>query len=275
MTKLDGKVAVITGSGRGIGRALALKLAAEGARVVVNDIDEGPAAETVAAIRDMGGVAAICAGGITDPAFPERFIRCALTSFDGLDIIVNNAGFPWANPIEAVTDEQFATMLDVHIVAPFRILRAAGPHLQALADAEAAAGREVFRKVVNISSLAGVSGAVGLAGYGSGKAAIVGLTKTLAKEWGPRKVNVNCVAFGYIRTRLSTPVSAPTTIDVAGATVPVGIPEGVVAIMESQMIPLGRGGTPEDAAGGVYLFCIPESDYITGQVLIVGGGLTL
>jgi len=271
--KLAGKVALITGAGRGAGQALALKLASEGASVVVNDIDQSAVDETIAAIASRGGRALGCTGDVTDPTFPDRFVQCALSEFGGLDIIVNNAGYPWANPIEAVTDAQFQTMLDVHVTAPFRLLRAAGPTIRRFAEAEAAEGREVFRKVVNVSSMAGIGGAAGLIGYASAKAALVGMTKTLAKEWGALKVNVNCVAFGFIRTRLSQPVTGPTTIDVGANTVPVGVPAESVRALESQMIPLGRGGSPEEAAGGVYLFCIPESDYVTGQVVVVGGGL--
>ena len=269
MKKLDGKVAIVSGSGRGIGRAVALKLAAEGASVVVNDLDEVPAAETVKAIVDAGGKAVVCAGSVTDADFGERFVKTALDRFGGLDIIVNNAGYTWDSVIQKMTDEQFQAIMDVHVTAPFRILRAAAEPIRRFAKAEAAAGREVFRKVVNISSVSGLGGNAGQINYAAGKAAVVGMTKTLAKEWGRYKVNVNCVAFGFIRTRMTQPI---TSDDDAGRKV--GVQPALLEHLEQNAIPLGRLGTPEEAADGVYLFCSPESNYISGQVVTVGGGIT-
>src|SRR5690348_13574613 len=196
MRKLEGRVALVSGSGRGIGRAIALKLVREGARVVVNDLDEEPAAAVAAEIEALGGSAAVCAGSVTAPDFGERFVRTALDVFGGLDIIVNNAGYTWDNVIQKMSDEQFQAMLDIHLVAPFRILRAASGWIRDTAKREAAEGRRVTRKVVNITSIAGTDGNPGQAGYSSGKAGVIGLTKTLAKEWGRYNVNVNCVGFG-------------------------------------------------------------------------------
>lgn len=270
MGTLDGKVAIVSGSGRGIGRAVALKLAREGARVVVNDLDEGPARETATAIVAAGGTAALCTGSVTEPTFGERFVQTALDNFGGLDIIVNNAGYTWDSVIQKMTDEQFLAIMDVHVTAPFRILRAAAEPIRRLAKAEASEGREVFRKVVNISSVSGLGGNAGQVNYAAGKAAVVGMTKTLAKEWGRYKVNVNCVAFGFIRTRMTQPLAT----DAAGpGRHAVGVQPALLENLESNMIPLGRLGTAEEAAGGVYLFCIPESDYISGQVITVGGGI--
>jgi 3-oxoacyl-[acyl-carrier protein] reductase len=195
------------------------------------------------------------------------------SNFGGLDIIVNNAGYTWDSTIQKMTDEQFQAMLDVHLVAPFRILRAAAEPIRIMAKKEAEAGREVFRKVVNISSIAGLYGNAGQASYSSAKASLIGLTRTLCKEWGRYKVNVNCVAFGLINTRLTQPIEAQQkTIDVAGRDIKVGVQPQMLDAM-ARMIPLGRGGTPEEAAGAVYLFCSPESNYISGQVIVAGGGL--
>jgi 3-oxoacyl-[acyl-carrier protein] reductase len=275
MSKLNGKVAIISGSGRGIGRALALKLAGEGAAVVVNDLDEGPAAETVAAIEAAGGRAVACVGNVTAEDFGERFVQTAIETFGGLDIIVNNAGYTRDGVIQKQTDEQFQAMLDVHVLAPFRILRAAAEPIRTMAKVEAAEGREVIRKVVNISSMAGTHGNAGQVNYSSAKAALVGMTKTLAKEWGRHKVCVNCVAFGFIETRLTKANDNPETrIEIEGKQIQAGVPGAVLGQLKT-MVPLGRAGTPEEAAGGVYLFCAPESDYISGEVLIVGGGLSL
>lgn len=274
MSKLAGKTAYVTGSGRGIGRAVALKLAAEGARVVVNDLDSDPAEEVVAAIRARGGEAVAVVGSVTAEEFPERFISTGLETFGGIDIIVNNAGYTWDSMIGKMSDEQFDAMMDVHVKAPFRILRAAADPIRKAAKAEAEEGREVFRKVVNISSVAGVSGNIGQANYSSAKSAVVGLTKSLAKEWGRLKVNVNCVAFGYIGTRLTEATEEKKQITVGNNRIDIGLPPKVAQGFAA-MVPLGRAGTPEEAADGVYLFCAPESNYVSGQVLIVGGGLTL
>jgi 3-oxoacyl-[acyl-carrier protein] reductase len=275
MKKLEGKTAIISGSGRGIGRALALKLASDGANIVVNDLDEAPAAEVVAAIKAAGGAAVACAGNVTAEDFGERFVRTALDSFGGLDIIVNNAGYTRDAVIQKQSDEQFQAMLDVHVVAPFRILRAASEHFRVTSKQEAAEGREVIRKVVNISSMAGTHGNAGQVNYSSAKSALVGMTKTLSKEWGRYKVCVNCVAFGFIETRLTKPNDDPATvIEIEGKSIQAGVPAAMLGALKT-MVPLGRAGTPEEAAGGVYLFCVPESDYISGQVIIVGGGVSL
>jgi 3-oxoacyl-[acyl-carrier protein] reductase len=275
MGKLSGKVALITGSGRGIGSALAVKLASDGASVVVSDLDEAPAEETARAIRAAGGNAVTCTGNVTAPDFAERFVKTALDQFGGLDIIVNNAGYTLDSVVQKMTDEQFQAMFDVHVIAPFRILRAAAEPIRLLAKQEASNGKEVFRKVVNVSSMAGTNGNAGQVNYSSAKAALVGMTKTLAKEWGRYKVNVNCVAFGFIDTRLTKSNKDPDSkIVIAGREVQAGVPEAARAALPA-IVPLGRSGTALEAAGGIYLFCIPESDYVSGEVLLVGGGVSL
>lgn len=274
IAKLQGKTALVTGSGRGIGRAIALKLASEGARIVVNDLDLDPAMETVETIRAFGGDAVACAGSVGAPDFAERFIGTAVEHFDGIDIIVNNAGYTWDNVVQKMTDEQWYAMLDVHLTAPFRILRAAQPVIRALVKADGDAGVRTVRKVVNISSVAGLFGNAGQANYATAKAGITGLTRTLAKEWGRLHTTVNCVAYGFIRTRLTEATAdAAQTATIEGREIKVGINPDLMAMME-RSIPLGRGGEPEEAAGAVYLFCIPESDYVSGEVLMCSGGLT-
>ena len=270
--KLEGKIAIVSGSGRGIGREIALKLASDGARVVINDLDAEPALQTVADIVAAGGSATACTGSVTDSGFADRFVRAAIDSYGGLDIIVNNAGYTWDNVVQKMSDEQWDAMLAVHLTAPFRILRAASGFLRDAARSEADAGREVFRKVVNISSTSGVYGNAGQANYAAAKAGINGLTKAMAKEWGRYKVNVNSVAFGLIRTRLTeADASAGASIDIEGRQIKVGVNPQILKNAEA-LIPLGRGGTPEEAAGAVYMFCIPESNYVSGQVLVCGGG---
>jgi len=270
--KLAGKVAIVTGAGRGIGQAIALKLAGEGAHVVVNDLDAPPAQETVAAIHALGGRAVAVPGSVADQEFPERFVRTAVDTFGGLDIIINNAGFTWDNVIQKMTDEQWDAIIDVHLKAPFRILRAASEEIRARAKREAESGTPVYRKVVNISSVSGTNGNPGQANYSSAKAGIIGLTKAMAKEWGRYKVTVNAVAFGVIETRLTAaPAHGGATIDIDGRQIPVGLNPDAFRALE-RLIPLGRPGTVEEAAGAVYLFCIPESNYITGEVVTCGGG---
>ena len=271
---LTGKVALVTGSGRGIGQQIAFKLARAGASVVVNDLDADPAAETVEKIAADGGTATAVVGSVLDAEFPERFVSTAVETYGGLHIVVNNAGFTWDNVIQKMTDEQWDTILDVHLKAPFRILRAAQPVISAAVKAERAAGTVVNRKVVNISSLAGVGGNAGQANYSAAKAGVEGLTRTLSKEWGRLSVNVNAVAFGLISTRLTQAADAGASIDVDGREIRVGVNPQLLQTMEA-MIPLGRAGTAEEAAGAVYLLCTPESDYISGQTLLCAGGFLL
>jgi 3-oxoacyl-[acyl-carrier protein] reductase len=274
MSTLDGKVAVVTGSGRGIGQQIALRLARAGAAVVVNDLDAEPARETVEKIQAEGGRGAAVVGNVLDSDFPDRFVNTAVDEFGGLHIVVNNAGFTWDSVIQKMTDQQWDAIHDVHLKAPFRVLRAAQPIISAAVKAERARGERVSRKVVNISSLAGVGGNAGQANYSAAKAGVEGLTRALSKEWGRLDVTVNAVAFGLISTRLTQPVTEGATIDVAGRDIKVGVNPQLLASMEA-MIPLGRAGTAEEAAGAVYLLCLPESDYISGQTVVCAGGFLL
>jgi len=267
-------VASVARSGRGIGREIARKLASEGAHVVVNALDAEPAHLTVKEIVAEGGQAVACIGSVTEADFGERFVKTALDSFGGIDIIVNNAGYTWDNVIQKMSDDQWEDILAVHLTAPFRILRAAAPFIRDAARREADADTPVYRKVVNISSTSGVYGNAGQANYATAKAGINGLTKAMAKEWGRYKVNVNSVAFGLIMTRLTQPLTAgDASVDIGGRTIAVGVQPDRLKAAEAT-IPLGRGGTPEEAAGAVYMLCIPESNYVSGQTLMCSGGLT-
>jgi 3-oxoacyl-[acyl-carrier protein] reductase len=268
MFSLEKKVALVTGAGRGIGRAIATQLAAAGAVVMMNDLDRGPLDEARASIPK----AAALAGDITDPAFPQELVGATIRELGGLDIIVNNAGYTWDNVIQKTSDEQFQAMLDIHAVAPFRVLRAAAGFIRDSARREAGEGRRVQRKVVNITSISGTDGSPGQAGYGSGKAAVIGLTKTMAKEWGRYNVNVNAVGFGLIETRLIQPLTEDSKIEVKGREIKVGVQQSVLEKVVS-MSPLGRAGTPEEAAGAVLFFCSPLSDFVTGEVLMCSGGM--
>lgn len=274
MSKLEGQVAIVTGAGRGVGRATALKLAKDGARVVVNDLDPKVAEETVSLIQQSGHEALVVAGSVTDLDFPGLLIQGAVDAYGGIDIIVNNAGYIWNGAMHNHSDEQFQAMLDVHLSAPFRILREFSNWLRPQASKEMESdGQARCRKVVNISSVSGTTGGATQIAYSAAKAGVLGLTKTLAKEWGRYNVTVNCVAFGPIDTRLTQSYSdAPPTIDVGGREFKVGLSERQIDGLTATS-PLGRTGTPDDAAGAVYMFCIPESNFVTGEVLTCSGGL--
>jgi 3-oxoacyl-[acyl-carrier protein] reductase len=265
---LDGKAAIVTGSARGIGRATAELLAEQGARVLVNDLD-GDVAEQAAS--EIGGETAVFGGDLTQPGVPDQLVQKAVDEFGGLDIVVNNAGYTWDGVAHKMTDDQFQAMLEIHTVVPFRIIRAAAPHLREPAKKEREEGREVFRKIVNVSSVSGTMGNAGQVNYSAAKAGVVGLTKTLAKEWGQFKVNVNAVAFGFVETRLTASKEEGGKIEIEGKEIELGIPEQMRA-MAAMMIPLGRPASPEEAAGPVFFLCSPWADYVHGQVLNVTGG---
>jgi 3-oxoacyl-[acyl-carrier protein] reductase len=269
MGVLDGKSAIVTGSARGIGRATAELLSAQGAQVLINDLD-GDVAEQAAS--EIAGETAVFAGDLTKPGMPDHLVQKAVDSFGKIDIIVNNAGYTLDAPIHKMSDEHFQAMIDIHTVVPFRVIRAAAPHLREPAKKEREEGKEVFRKIVNVSSTSGTFGNAGQANYSAGKAAVVGLTKTVAKEWGQFKVNVNAVAFGFIDTRLTQAKVDENTMEVDGEKIQLGIPEQMRQ-MASMLIPLGRPATPEEAAGGVFFLCTPWSNYVHGQTLHITGGL--
>ena len=269
---LEGRTALVTGSGRGIGRAIAKRLLAAGANVMLNDMDEAILLEAEA---DLGGSNRIhhVTGDLTQPDTPAAVVQAVLDTFGGIDIIVNNAGYTWDSVIQKTTDEQFQAMLNIHLVTPFRILRAASDHIRSAAKSEAAAYQRVMRKVVNITSIAGTDGNPGQVAYSTAKSGILGLTRTIAKEWGRYNVNVNAVGFGLIQTRLVQPASTDdATVNMHGNQIRVGVPPDALDAL-TKSIPLGRLGTPEEAADAVLFFCSPLSDYVTGEVLICGGGL--
>jgi 3-oxoacyl-[acyl-carrier protein] reductase len=269
---LHDRVALVTGAGRGIGFAVAQKLAACGAAVMINDLDAEPLSKAHAVIESEGGRVAQMSGDITAADFAQKLVDQAVGELGGLDIIVNNAGYTWDNVIQKTTDEQFQAMLDIHVVAPFRVLRAAAGHIRECAKREIAEGRRVTRKVVNITSISGTNGNAGQSGYASGKAAILGLTRTLAKEWGRYNVTVNAVGFGLIDTRLTQALGPDARIQVRGRDIAVGVPQRVHDSLATA-IPLGRSGTPEEAAGPVLFFCSPLSDYVTGETILASGGM--
>jgi 3-oxoacyl-[acyl-carrier protein] reductase len=268
MGVLDDRVAIVTGSARGIGRATAELLSSQGAKVLINDLDADVAQQTA---DEIDGETVVYGGDLTANGAPDELVKTAIDAFGKIDIIVNNAGYTLDAPIHKMSDDWWEKMLAIHVTVPFRVIRAAAPHLREPAKQERERGEEVFRKIVNVSSISGTMGNAGQANYSAGKSAVVGLTKTLAKEWGQFKVNVNAVAFGYIETRLTASKVEDNTMEIGGEKVQLGIPDQLRG-MAAMLIPLGRPGTPEEAAGGVFFLCSPWSNYVHGQVLNVTGG---
>jgi 3-oxoacyl-[acyl-carrier protein] reductase len=268
MGLLDGKAAIITGSARGIGRATAELFLSEGARVLINDID-GEVAEQAAG--EIEGETAVFAGDLTKPGVPEELVENANEFFGQVDIVVNNAGYTWDGVVHKMSDEQFQAMLDIHTIVPFRMIRALAPQWREAAKQEAGGGEEVFRKIVNVTSISGTMGNAGQANYSAAKAGVTGLTKTIAKEWGQFKINVNAVAFGFVETRLTQAKEQGEAIEREGERIEIGVPEQQRA-MASMIIPLGRPAQPQEAAGPVLFLSSQLSNYIHGQVLNVTGG---
>ncbi|MDO8209451.1 SDR family NAD(P)-dependent oxidoreductase [Conexibacter sp. CPCC 206217] len=269
MGVLDGKVAIVTGSARGIGRATAELLSSQGASVLINDLDGDVAQRTAS---EIAGETTVFAGDLTKGDAPDRLVQAAIDAWGRIDIVVNNAGYTLDAPVHKMSDDWWQRMLDIHVTVPFRVVRAAAPHLREPAKAEREQGVEVFRKIVNVSSTSGTMGNAGQANYSAAKSAVVGLTKTLAKEWGQFKVNSNAVAFGFIDTRLTQSKDAANTMVIDGEEVQLGIPDQLRG-MSQMLIPLGRAAKPEEAAGAIFFLCSPWSNYVHGQTLHVTGGL--
>ncbi|KAF9931685.1 Methionine aminopeptidase 1 [Linnemannia zychae] len=265
---LSGQVAIVTGAGQGIGGATALLFGKEGASVVVSDLDDVKGNAIVQQIIQSGGKAIAVSGDVTDSAFPDRLINETIKAFGKINIIVNNAGYCFDGMLHKTTDKQFQMMLDVHNIAPFRILRAAAPHMR-LKDNEP-------RSIVNISSTSGLHGNIGQANYATAKAGIVGFTKTIAKEWGVFGVRCNAIAFGYVDTRLTRAKENGETMVIDGQKIPLGIPMGGKPAPPPAVVfadtPLRRAGHVEEAAGSVLMLCSPFASYITGHTLEVTGG---
>jgi len=270
MGLLDGKAAIVTGSARGIGRATAEMFVREGAKVLINDLDADVAEQ---AASEIDGETAVFAGDLTKPEAADKLVAAGVDAFGAVDIVVNNAGYTWDSVAHKMTDEQFQAMLDIHTIVPFRVSRALAPHWREAAKTERGEGKEVFRKIVNVSSTSGMMGNAGQVNYSAAKMAVVGFTKTLAKEWGQFKINVNAVAFGFVETRLTAAkeqggeMTSPT-----GEKIELGIPEQMRA-MASAIIPLGRPATPEEASAPILFLVSPLANYVHGQVLNVTGGM--
>lgn len=273
MTLLQDKVCIITGSGRGIGAAAATLFAQFGAKVVVTDIDPDPAEAIAQTIREAGGEALALAADVTSDGDIEELIGQTVNTFGGIDVLVNNAGYTWDGMSHKMSDEQWEAIINVHLTAPFKLIRATVPYMREVAKKELAeTGTTKARKIINVSSTSGTRGNVGQVNYAAGKAGILGLTKTLAKEWGAFNIQVNAVAFGYIETRLTASKDEGATIERNGEAISLGIPDQMRQLAQ-MAIPMGRAGTPEEAAGALVFFASDLSNYVSGQVLEIAGGL--
>jgi 3-oxoacyl-[acyl-carrier protein] reductase len=270
MGEFEDRVAIVTGAGRGIGQAVATRLAREGARVVVNDLDGARCAETAAAITALGGEAIAVPGDLTDPELPGQVVGAAREAYGTLDVLVNNAGWVEVAPIRDVSLERWSRMLAINLDASFRMLQAVGAQFIIQHNAQRAVPPR-HRKIVNVSSNAGIDGSEGAIHYASAKAGVIGMTKSAAREWGRYAINVNAVAFGVIDTRLTRrDVAEDDATGASSLTVNPWNAEMYEATMRAT--PLGRAGTVDEAAGAIRYLCSSDADYVSGHVLVCSGG---
>lgn len=247
MLKLEGKNAIVTGSARGIGKAIALKLAEEGANVVISDVNLEAAEETSKEIRNMGRKSFALKVDVTNYSEVENMINKTKEEWGSVDILVNNAGITKDNLILKMTVEDFEQVIDINLKGVFNGIKAVYPVMM----------KQRSGKIVNIASIIGLIGNAGQANYSASKAGVIALTKTAAKELASRGVCVNAVAPGYIQTPMTDKL-------------PDNIKEEML-----KLIPLKRMGQPEDIAKVVLFLSSSDSDYITGQTIVVDGGMVM
>ncbi len=248
MIDLTGRVALVTGGSRGIGRAIALRLAGLGAKVAVNyHSSQAAAEEVVQAIKAQGGEAIAVQGDVRDPQDAARIVKATIEAFGKLDILVNNAGTTRDTLLALMKESDWDVVLDTNLKGTFNCTKAAIRPMM----------RQRWGRIINITSISGVMGNAGQANYSAAKAGLIGFTKAVARELGSRNITVNAVAPGYVPTDLTA-----------------SLPEDLVAKM-LEMTPLGRAGTGEDVANAVAFLASDAAGYITGQVLCVDGGMAM
>lgn len=267
MGMINGRAAVVTGAGRGIGRAIAETLAREGANVCINDVDETPAKEAAEAITKAGGTAIICCGDIRDSKFTDKLMLETNSKLGSVDILVNNAGITRDNMIHKMSDEDWDFVIDVNLKGTFNCIRSSTPYIRDAAKRELDTEGRVrhHRKIVNFYSTAAIKGNIGQTNYTAAKMGNVGITRTIAREWGRFGVCVNAVAPGLTMTRMTKAKEKGSNM---------GIPQDQLDAMVKE-IPFGRAGEPQDIANVVLFFCSPLSDFVTGQQVNVSGGMVI
>ena len=244
----DGKIALVTGASRGIGRAIALRLARGGANVVINYNARADAAEDVAArVREVGTDALVVQADVAQAADVDRLVQATLEKFQRIDVLVNNAGITRDTLLMRMSEADWDAVITTNLKSAFLMTKAAmRPML-----------RQRAGRIVNITSISGVMGNAGQANYSASKAGMIGLTRSTAREVASRNITCNAVAAGVIDTEIWQ-----------------GVPEAAIEAL-MQMVPAGRKGTPEDVAEAVAFLASDASAYITGQVLNVDGGLVM
>ena len=271
MTGLAGKTIIITGAGRGIGQAAALRFAREGSLLVLNDVDPEPLMETQEQVIREGGSATSIPGSVTNPELAHQLVDTAIKAYGDLHVAVTCAGFTWDAILHRMTDEQWHSILDVHLTGTFRIVRETIRLMRERARRQTKEGhRATARKIITIASLSAY-GNVGQTNYSAAKAGIIGLTKSAALEGAPFNILANSVAFGLVDTRLTQETSIEAN---PGAHIPIGIPKQQRERLV-QRIPLKRLATVEEASGPLVFLASDDANYITGQVLDVNGGIRI
>lgn len=268
MGLIENKVAVVTGAGRGIGQAIAELFAREGAKVVVNDVDRDVAEETVKLCHAAGAQAFAFTGSVADRHDTDALMAATVEQFGCLDILINNAGITRDRVVHKMSDLDWDLVLDVNLKGTFNTIRSAAPYLRDVAKKEKdeLGAPRYHRKIVNFFSTAAIRGNPGQINYAAAKMGNVGITRTMAQEWGPFWINVNAVAPGLTETRMTA-----TKEETNGA---YGIPMAQKEALISR-IPFGRAAVPLDIARVVLFFSCPLSDFVTGQEINVSGGMQI
>ncbi|KAJ5243276.1 secondary metabolism biosynthetic enzyme [Penicillium citrinum] len=264
--RLDGQPVLTSGTYEGIGRATALVLARRGAKVAINDLDREKAEKLAKEIRSFQGEAEVFCGNVLEEAFPQLLVSSVLQKWGKINCLINNAGFCHDSAIHKMDDGKFDIIMKIHNYVPFRMVRALSGHWMDPVN------RPMPKVIVNVSSTSGLHGSMGQINYATAKAGVLGLTKTIAAEWGRFNVRANAVAYGWIDTRITRPPTKSETLEVGGQAIRLGIPENAKKWRDVSDIPLGRPGSADEAARVILFLASPLSSYMTGTCIECTGG---
>lgn len=253
--RLKDKVALITGAGQGIGRATAKLFALNGAKVIINDLDEKMIIETKKNIKQVEGEAIGFQCDIRNKEKVTKMIENSISRYGRIDVLVNNAGITQDALIHKMSNEQWQKCFDINVNGAYNCIKAVSKHMMSRGG-----------NIINVSSISALDGIIGQTNYSAAKAALIGLTKALAREWAKYKVRVNAVAFGFVETRITEERKGEECLGQI-----IGIPREI-RIKYINKIPMGRFAKPEEAANAILFLASDESSYITGSVLNVSGG---